>query len=130
MAAPVLLIDRSARIATAVVLVGPLILGIVCGLLLGWNATAYQVLSTLAIAGGIASGLEHVGPGEGFSRGACGGLVFGAAILATSAVTGAEPAAELPDPPAVLAVVTGVLGGVFGAIGGALRRRSARKAEA
>lgn len=130
MAAPVLLTERPARVATAIVLVGPVALGVVCGLLLGWNGTAYQVLSILAIVGGIGSGLEHDGPGDGTARGLCGGLLFGTAILATSAVAGMEPLAKLPDPPAVLALITTLLGGLFGAVGGALRRRSERRAAA
>ena len=123
MEAPPLLLDRSPPAQIALGVGGPLILGIICGLLLGWNETAYLVLSILAIAGGIGSGYEHPDGDEGAVRGFCGGLVFGAAILATSAVTGVEPKAHLPEPPVFLVVVTTVLGVAFGAIGGVLRRR-------
>jgi hypothetical protein len=131
MAAPPLLLDRPPAAQIALGVGGPLVLGAVCGLLLGWNEIAYLVLSLLAILGGIGSGYEHPNGDEGAVRGFCGGIVFGSAILATSALTGADPKAHLPEPPVFLVVLTTVLGIAFGAIGGWLRRRhDAREAGA
>ena len=127
MAAPPLLLERPPGAQIALGVGGPLVLGIVCGLLLGWNETAYLVVSILAIAGGIGSGYEHPNGDEGLVRGFCGGIVFGSAILATSALTGADPKADLPEPPAFLVVVTTVLGMAFGALGGWLRKRHEAK---
>src|SRR3954447_20091573 len=117
------LLERSPGAQVGIAVGGAAGLGINCGLLLGWNETAYLVVSLLAIVGGIVAGYDHPTADEGAVRGFCGGMVFGACILATSAVTGADPKADLPDPPAFLVVLTTVLGILFGAIGGALRRR-------
>jgi hypothetical protein len=125
--APPLLLERSPGAQIGLAVGGAAVLGIVCGLLLGWNETAYLVLSLLAIVGGIGAGYEHAGADEGAIRGFCGGIVFGSCILATSALTGADPKADLPDPPAFLVVVTTIFGIIFGMIGGALRGRHERK---
>ena len=109
---------------------GPVVLGALCGWLLGVNETAYLVLSILAIVGGIASGYEHPDGDEGAVRGFCGGIIFGAMILATNAVIGAEPTAHLPEPPVFLVVMTTVLGMAFGAIGGWLRKRHDKRTAA
>ena len=107
-----------------------MILGIICGLLAIWTEPAYIVLSLLAILGGIAAGYEHPSADEGSVRGFCGGLVFGTFIIATVAVSGKDPDANLPHPHVGLVVVTTVLGILFGAIGGALRARHDRRASA
>jgi hypothetical protein len=130
MAAPPLLLERSEGAQIAVAVGGALILGIICGVLLGVSEVAYLVLSLLAILGGIGAGYEHPNADEGAVRGFCGGLVFGSAILATSAVTGMDPKADLPDPPAFLVVITTIFGILFGAIGGWLRGRHERRAAA
>jgi hypothetical protein len=130
MAAPPLLLDRAPGVQVALAVGGAAILGIICGLLLGWSEAAYLVVSLLAILGGIGAGYEHPSADEGVVRGFCGGIVFGSCILATSALTGADPKADLPDPPVFLVVLTTVLGMVFGAIGGALRARHERRASA
>lgn len=95
---PPLLTERTPPALALVAIAGPLVLGVICGWLLGVDETSYTVLSVLAILGGIASGYEHIGAGDGAKRGVIGGALFGAAIVATSAVTGAEPEAHLPDP--------------------------------
>jgi hypothetical protein len=123
MEAPPHLLERSPAGQIGFAVLGPVVFGIICGLLLGWNETAYTVLSIIAIAGGIGAGYEHPNGDEGTIRGFCGGLLFGTLILATSAVTGAEPKAHLPEPPAFLVVVTTILGMLFGALGGWLRKR-------
>jgi hypothetical protein len=128
MEAPPLLLDRQPAAQIGLGVGGPIVLGALCGWLLGVNETAYLVLSILAIVGGIASGYEHPDGDEGSVRGFCGGIVFGTMILATNAIIGAEPEAHLPSPPAFLVVVTTVLGMLFGAIGGWLRKRHDRNA--
>jgi hypothetical protein len=123
MEAPPHLLERSPGGQIVVAVVVPAIFGIITGLLLGFNEVAYLVLSILGIAGGIGAGYEHPNGDEGLQRGFCGGILFGTLIIVTSAVTGAEPKAHLPEPPAFLIVVTTVLGMAFGALGGWLRKR-------
>lgn len=123
MQAPPLLIDRAPAAQAGAAIAGPVLLGALCGWLLGVDETAYTILSLLAVIGGIGSGFEHGRPGEGAVRGVSGGAIFGAAIIATSAITGAAPEAHLPEPPVTLVAFTALLGALFGAIGGALRRR-------
>ena len=130
MGAPPLLLERPLAAQIAIAVGGPLILGIFCGLLAGWNETLYLVVSIAAIVGGIASGYEHPTSDEGAVRGFCGGLIFGTAIVATVAVSNAHLKAKLPDPHGTLIVVTTILGIVFGMIGGALRRRHDKRLSA
>ena len=127
MEAPPHLLEREPNTQIALAVGGPLIFGAIAGVLLGVNETAYLVISVIAIFGGIAAGYEHPDADEGSIRGLCAGLVFGATILAVSAVSGAEPKADLPDPPAFLIVVTTILSMIFGAIGGWLRKRHDRR---
>lgn len=126
MAPPPLLADRPRPVQAALAIGGPVLLGVICGLLLGWNETAYLVLSILAIAGGVSAGYEHHGAREGALRGVLGGFLFGTAIIVTSEITGTEPEAELPDPEVLLVVLTTVLSALFGALGGWLRERRDR----
>jgi hypothetical protein len=123
MGAPPLLLERPVAAQIALAVGGPVILGIICGLLAGWNETAYLVVSIAAILGGIAAGYEHPTSDEGAVRGFCGGLLFGTAIITTVAVSNAHLDAKLPDPHFGLVIVTTILGIIFGMIGGALRRR-------
>ena len=106
--------------------VGPMIAGVIGGVLLGVSEPAYLVYSVLAIGAGYFGGMEHVGAGEGAQRGFAGGLLFGVFILFTHEVTGAEAKAELPHPEIVLVVLTTVLGVGLGALGGRSRARRER----
>jgi len=96
----------------------PLAFGAVCGWLLGVNETAYLVASLLAIGGGYFAGKEHDGAGEGALRGLVGGGLFGGGILLVHEATGKEPKADLPEPAALLLVITVGAGIVLGALGG------------
>jgi len=124
-----LLLDRpfAAQLVLAVVL--PVAYGLLTGYLLGQSAAAYAILSVLGILGGIVAGFDHLGSDQGFVRGICGGLLFGASILAAHGLTGTQAKASLPHPHVVLVVITVVLGALLGAIGGGLRARTeARRA--
>ena len=81
----------------------------------------------MGILGGIGAGYDHVGAKAGAGRGFAAGLIFGASILIAHEIHGADAKAHLPEPPAMLAVLTTVLGVAFGAIGGWLRGRAMRK---
>ena len=127
MEAPPLLLERQPPAQIGLAVGGPLVLGALCGWLLGATEIGYTIVSVLAIVGGIGSGYEHPDGDEGSVRGFCGGIIFGAMILATNAVIGAEPEAHLPEPPVILVVFTTVLGMLFGALGGWLRKRHDRR---
>ena len=127
MEAPPHLLERPPGMQIALAVGGPVVLGAICGILVGVSEVAYTALSLLAIVGGIAAGYEHPSGDEGAVRGFCGGIVFGTLIVAVSAVSGMDPKAQLPHPPGFLPVLTTILGIVFGAIGGWLRSRHDRR---
>src|SRR3954466_3107533 len=127
MEAPPYLLDREPGAQIAVAGGGPVVAGIICGLILGWNGTAYTNAPLLLGPGGIPGGYEHPNADEGAVRGLCSGLIFGTMIVATSAVSGMEPQASLPHPPGFLPIVTGIITLGLGALGGWLRSRHDRK---
>lgn len=107
----------------------PAVGGIIGGILLGVSEIAYLVYSVLAIGAGFFGGLEHQGGWNGFYRGLVGGLEFGVWILIAHGVGfDSEPKAELPDPEALLVVITTVLGCLLGALGGRRRAKMERRA--
>ena len=125
---PPLLSERSR--AEQIVLAGvlPVAFGAVTGYFLGVSETTYLVLSAIGVIGGIGAGFDHHGVAAGAKRGLIAGLIFGAAILITHEIHGAEAEAHLPEPAIVLVVITTVLGGVFGAVGGWIRQRLSARA--
>lgn len=110
---------------------GPILAGVIGGVLLVVSEPIYLVYSLLMIAAGYFGGLEHVGGEEGALRGFTGGLLFGTFILFAKEISGSEPKAHLPEPEVVLVVITTVLGIGLGALGGRSRGKSeARTKEA
>ena len=111
-------------------IVGPMIAGVIGGVLLVVSEPIYLVYSLLMIAAGYFGGLEHVGGEEGALRGFTGGLLFGTFILFAKEISGSDPKAHLPHPGVVLVVITTVLGIALGALGGRSRgKREARTTE-
>jgi hypothetical protein len=124
---PVLIDERSTGQEIGLIVGGPMLAGIIAGILLGASEIVYIIFSLLAIGGGYAAGMEHKGAVEGFYRGLIGGLLFGTSILLTSAVTDAAPKADLPDPAVWLIAITAIFGVILGTLGGRARaRREAR----
>ena len=122
-----LLAEHPRPLRIFLLLVLPAAFGALTGYMLGVSETTYLILSVLGVLGGIGAGYDHVGAKAGLGRGFVAGLVFGASILIAHEIHGAEATAHLPEPPAMLAVITTVLGMVFGALGGWLRGRAMRK---
>ena len=110
-------------------IVVPMVFGIVTGFVLSWNEIGYYVLAgPIAIAGGFLGGVEHRESGEGFLRGAVGGLIFGSFILLGNEMLDPdETKAHLPDPQAGLVFVTTIGGAILGALGARWRNRQERR---
>ena len=121
---PPLLTERSRGVEFVLLVVVPSVGGAIGGVLLGVSEIGYLVYSVLAIGAGFFGGLEHVGGWNGFYRGLIGGMEFGVFILIAHGVGfDSEPKAHLPDPEALLVVITTVLGCLLGALGGRRRAR-------
>ena len=123
---PPLMSEHPRPLQVTLVAIVPALYGAITGYFLGVSEGTYLVLSVIGIVGGIGAGLDHVGVGAGARRGLAAGSIFGAAILIAHEIHGAEPKAELPDPPILLVVITTVLGVLFAALGGWLRERYER----
>ena len=110
-------------------IVVPAVFGILTGFALSVHAVLYYSLSgPIAILGGFLAGVEHQEPGEGFLRGAIGGLVFGSFILLGNEILNPdEPKVDLPDPQVGLVFVTTIGGAILGALGARFRNRQERR---
>jgi hypothetical protein len=110
-------------------IVVPAVFGILTGFTLSVNEILYYALSgPIAIAGGFLAGVEHRETGEGFMRGAVGGLIFGSFILLGNEMLDPdETKAHLPDPQVGLVFVTALGGAILGALGAGWRARQERR---
>jgi hypothetical protein len=110
-------------------IVVPAVFGILTGFTLSVNEILYYVLSgPIAIVGGFLGGVEHRETGEGFMRGAVGGLIFGSFILLGNEMLNPdETKAHLPDPQVGLVFVTTLGGAILGALGARWRDRQERR---
>ena len=110
-------------------IVVPAVYGILTGFTLSVNEILYYALSgPIAIAGGFLGGVEHRESGEGFLRGAVGGLIFGSFILLGNEMLDPdETKAHLPDPQVGLVFVTTIGGAILGALGARWRNRQERR---
>ena len=102
---------------------GAFLFGMVCGFVLSEGKTGWILLQLIAAVGGFLAGFDHAGPRDGAIRGLVGGLLFGLGILLADAITDKAPVADVPDPLAILVVLTTVLGSGLGALGGLEGRR-------
>src|SRR3954447_11201089 len=102
--------ESSAQLPRAVqfqlAVLGPLLLGLVCGFFLGINAVAYWVISVGGVIGGLAGGVDSGGSApaepppraavadprrEAAVRGLVAGLFFGLGVVVAHAASG-DPA--------------------------------------
>jgi hypothetical protein len=111
------------------VLVLPVAFGALCGYVLGASERGFNLLMLIAGLGGVGAGFDHRGAREGALRGAVGGVVFTAALLACFSARGLPALANLPLPLSRMAVIYAAMGVPLGALGGRLRvRAEARRA--
>ncbi len=100
---------------------GPsLVFGVVVGVGADLSSAAYLVLILVAIAGGVAAGLEHRTLTSGAVRGLITGLFFGVGVIAGHHLLSRHTSA-LPHPEIVEVVITSLVTPVLTAIGVVLR---------
>lgn len=107
-------------------LIGPILLGAICGWLLGVTEVGYTILTILAIVGGISAGYENATPGAGALRGLWGGALFGITIAEVHRLIGNEALATTPDPLELVTIFFAIFGLIFGVVGALLRRKRER----
>lgn len=122
--APPLFADRPLPVQVVAAIVVPAVYGSVVGVVLGWSATGYWILSGLGLLGGLLGGFEHRGAVDGGERGFTAGLVFGAFVLLAHAVHGEPAEANIGAMPGLLPLVAGIATALAAALGGALRGRA------
>src|SRR3954468_842584 len=125
---PKLFPDQSTAERIFGLLIGPIVLGAICGWLLGVTEVGYVVLTTLAIAGGLAAGYEHATLGSGALRGLWGGTLFSLTICEVHRLIGNNSLATTPKPIEIIVIVFALISMVLGIIGAALRRKRENKA--
>jgi hypothetical protein len=124
---PPLLSTLPAPIRVQIAVVGPLLFGAVCGFALGASALAYWLLSAVGLGAAVAGGFEHLGARAGAIRGLVAGCLFGVAFLGAHVLSGQEPQIDVPDPLALVALVSALIGMLGGAAGGRARARRERR---
>jgi hypothetical protein len=112
-------LPAAARFQIAVV--GPVLVGAICGFLLGESAPGWWIAQGAGAVGGIAGGFEHHGARRGALRGLVAGILFGLGVVAADAIAGEPHQATAPDPLGLIVALAAVVGSGLGALGGALR---------
>jgi hypothetical protein len=107
-----------------IAILGPVLVGAICGFLLGESAPGWWIAQAAGAVGGVAGGLEHQGARQGALRGLVAGILFGLGIVAADAISGDAPRAEAPTPIGLIVPLAAVVGSGLGALGGALRGRA------
>lgn len=120
---PKLLRDQSTAERVIALAIGPILLGVICGWLLGATEVGYIVLTALAALAGVTVGFEHDSPRAGALRGLWGGALFSLTICEVHRLLGAEALADVPDPIELIVPVFALIGSALGAFGAARRRK-------
>src|SRR4051794_39832601 len=133
--------ESSAQIPRAVqfqlTIIGPLLLGLVCGFFLGINAVAYWAVSIGGVLGGLAGGGDFAGPApaaapapsavgaprRGAVRGLVAGLLFGTGALVPPAASGDPAHAPLPPFEPLFVPLSGGFGMALAYLGARLTAR-------
>jgi hypothetical protein len=115
--------DQSTAERVFALLIGPILLGAICGWLLGVTEIGYTILTLLAVIGGVAAGYEHDRPRAGALRGLWGGALFGISICEVHRIIGEPATAEVPEPIELIAIVFALIGCALGALGAYQRHK-------
>jgi hypothetical protein len=107
---------RELQILLAVVV--PFVFGAIVGVVLGWSAGVYWVLSAIAALGAVLAGLEHPDARSGALRGLVIGAVYGVGVLLAHAVAGTDAKVSLGSFPPLVIVIDAVVGAALAALGG------------
>jgi hypothetical protein len=107
---------REAQIVLAVVV--PFVFGAIVGVVLGWSAGVYWVLSAIAALGAVLAGLEHPDARSGALRGVVIGAIYGIGVLLAHALAGTDAKVSLGSFPPLVIVIDAVVGSALAALGG------------
>jgi len=100
---------------------GPLLLGLVCGFFLGVSAASYWIVNALGVIGGLLGGFDVPAAAgrrmarrevrsQAAARGAVAGAMFGLGVYIAHVASGDPAHAPLPTPQALIIVISAVIG--------------------
>ncbi len=116
--------SRNAQVLLAGVI--PFAFGAIVGVVLGWSAGAYWILSAIAAIGAVLAGLEHPDARSGALRGLAIGAIYGIGLLLAHAVAGTDAKVSLGSFPPLVIVIDAIVGAILAGLGGlaSARRRA------
>jgi hypothetical protein len=117
--------DRSREVQFVLAVAIPFVFGAIVGVVLGWSAGVYWILSALAALGAVLAGLEHHGPRPAAGRGLVIGAVYGIGVLLAHAVAGTDAKVSLGSFPPFVIVIDAIVGAALAALGGWWSKRRA-----
>ena len=117
-------LPRAVRLQLAIA--QPAVFGALGGFLLATDATAYWILTVVAVLGGLAGGFDHSTGRGAAGRGLLSGSAFGAGLISAYAFHGGVALVEIPSPAGLLVPIAAGSGVVLGIAGSALRRKGTR----
>jgi hypothetical protein len=120
---PKLFPEQSAAERIFGLFVGPVLLGAICGWLLGETEVGYTVLTLLSILGGLAAGYEHATLRSGALRGLWGGTLFSLTICEVHRLIDTDSLATTPKPIELIVPIFAVISMFLGLIGARARRK-------
>lgn len=120
---PKLFPDQSTAERIFGLLIGPILLGAICGWLLGVTEIGYTILTLLSVLGGLAAGYEHDTPRAGALRGLWGGTLFALAICEVHRIIGNNSLATTPKPIEIIVPIFALISCGLGAFGASRRRK-------
>jgi hypothetical protein len=120
---PKLLPEQSAAERIFSLVLGPILLGAICGWLLGVTEIGYTILTLLSILGGLAAGYEHTTPRAGALRGLWGGTLFSLTICEVHRLIDTDSLATTPKPIELIVPIFAIISTILGLLGARSRRK-------